>query len=68
MAKGIPTKISAVSRISIKIKDNFYTLEASEERQLPEGELNMEEEFTALFNEINDMIDKQAEEVKQTFK
>lgn len=67
--KGVPTKITATSRSSIHIKENYYTIEASEERTMPESEgIDVEKEFDALFNEVNDVVDKQVKEIVDTFK
>lgn len=66
--KGKPTKITATSRSAIKVRDNFYTVEASEERSLPDSDVNMEEEYDALFNELNDVVDKQVKDIVDTFK
>lgn len=65
---GVPTKISAVSRVSLKIKDNFYTIEAAEERTLPieQDDIDMDKEWEALFNEINNIVDGQAEDIAKT--
>lgn len=65
---GVPTKISAVSRVSLKIKDNFYTIEASEERTLPieQDDVDMDKEWEALFDEINSIVDGQAEDIAKT--
>lgn len=68
--KGIPTKISATSRVAVKIKDNYYTIEASEERAFPadnSDELNMEEEYNALFDSVNSIVDNQMQDIITTF-
>lgn len=67
-AVGVPTKISATSRVSLKIKDNFYTIEASEERTLPieQDDVDMDKEWEALFDEINNIVDGQAEDIAKT--
>lgn len=66
--KGIPTKITATSRCAIKIKDNYYTIELSEERKLPEADVDIDAEYKALFNSVNDEVDRQMQEILQTFK
>lgn len=67
--KGKTTKITATSRCAIKIKDNFYTQELIEERVLPEnGEVDLNKEYEALFNSINDEIDRQMQDILKTFR
>lgn len=66
--KGVPTKITATSRSAVKIRDNFYTVEASEERSIPNSDVDMEKEYDALFNEVNDVVDKQVKDIVDTFK
>ena len=56
------TKISAVSRISTKIKDTFYTFEYSEERTLEEGD-DVERERADLWETCHKEVDKQVEDV-----
>ena len=67
-SKATITKISATSRISLKIKktDTFYTLEYSEERCLPEG-VDIEKERELLWDAVNAEVDKQAEDVKNLY-
>lgn len=67
--KGVPTKITATSRSAVKVRDNFYTVEASEERSIStDSDIDMKEEFKALFDELNDVIDLQAKDIIDTFK
>ena len=67
--KGKTTKITATSRCSIKIKDNFYTQELIEERVLPENEeVDLNKEYEALFNSVNDEIDRQMGDILKTFR
>lgn len=66
MVKGKTIEISATSRVAIKLRDNFYTVEASEKRSIPE-ESNMDEEWTDLWNSVNTVVDKQAEDIYSTF-
>ena len=67
--KGKTTKITATSRCAIKIKDNFYTQELVEERVLPENEeVDLNKEYEALFNSINDEIDRQMGDILKTFR
>ena len=67
--KGITTKITATSRVAIKIKDNYYTVECSEDRSIPDVEgVDIEKERQALFDDINATVDRQIEDIYNTFK
>ena len=67
--KGISTKITATSRVAIKIKDNYYTVECSEERSIPDVEgVDIEKERQALFDDVNSTVDMQIEDIYNTFK
>ena len=68
-----PTKISATSRASIKVStrggDNFYTVEASEERAINNTDgIDMDKEFKILFDELNGIIDNQCEDIIRAVK
>lgn len=66
--KGKTTKITATSRCAIKIKDNYYTIELSEERALPETDVDVEKEYKALFDSVNNEVDNQMQEILKTFR
>ena len=67
--KGKTTKITATSRCAIKIKDNYYTLELSEERTMPDNEeIDLDKEYKALFDSINIEIDNQMQDVLNSIK
>ena len=66
--KGISTKVTATSRVAIKIKDNYYTVECSEERSIPDVEgVDIEKERQALFDDVNATVDRQIEDIYNTF-
>ena len=66
--KGVPTKITATSRVAIKIKDNYYTVECSEERAIPDVEgVDIDKERQALFDDVNATVDGQIEDIYNTF-
>lgn len=56
------TLIKAISRVSVKIKDNFYTFEYGEERSV-DDEDDIEQAREELWTTCNDEVDKQVEEV-----
>ena len=54
------TSIRATSRASIKIHDNFFTVEFCEERMIPDIKgIDMEEERALLWDTVNDECDNQ---------
>lgn len=60
------TTIKATSRASVKIHDSFYTIEYGEERSLDETD-NVEEEREALWQTCNGEVDKQIEDILNSF-
>ena len=63
-SKAITTSIRFTSRASIKIKDSFYTIEACEERAIPDVEgVNLEEERKLLWDTVNAECDQQLEDI-----
>ena len=62
--KAIPTTIRATSRVSIKVKETFYTLEYTEERMIPDiDDVNLTAEKKALWDAVNNEVDKQVQDV-----
>lgn len=67
-SKAITTQIRATSRASVKVRDNFYTVEYSEERTIPDIEgVNLEEEKRILWNDVNGEVDTQIEDIIKSF-
>ena len=68
--KAETSKIKFTSRCAIKIADNYYTVEATEERYIfPDMEnVDLKEEWSALCDSVNSVVDAQAEEIVSTFK
>lgn len=67
MSKAITTKITATSRVALRIKDNYYTVEFTEERSVPE-DADIEEERAELWDAVNNTVDDQCEQILKTFK
>ena len=68
-SKAKTTKITATSRVAIKVKDNYYTTEYSEERTIPDVEdIDIEEERKILFDDVNAIVDAQCVEIINTFR
>lgn len=66
--KAIVTEISATSRVAIKVRDNYYTVEYSEKRAIPDvEEIDLEAERVALFDAVNGIVDAQADDILRTF-
>ena len=62
--KAVVTEISATSRVAIKVRDNFYTVEFTEKRAVPDAEgIDIEKERIALFDAVNGIVDAQAEDI-----
>lgn len=62
------TTIRASSRASVKIGDNFYTVEYMEERVVPDEEgIDIEKEREALWDTVNTECDNQVLEIKKVF-
>lgn len=67
--KGKTTKITATSRCALKVKDNYYTLELTEERTMPNNvEIDLDKEYRAVFDSINAEIDNQIQDVLNNVK
>lgn len=63
-SKAVVTEISATSRVAIKVRDNFYTVEYSEKRAIPDVEgIDIEAEREELFAAVNYIVDTQAEDI-----
>lgn len=69
MAVAITTTIKATSRVALKIRDNYFTVEYSEERTIPEGvEVDLDKEREELFADVNAVVDNQMIEIQDTFR
>lgn len=67
VSKAITTQIRATSRVSAKIGDDFYTLEFSEERTIPDIEgVNLDEERNKLWDDVNYSVDVQLRDTVKT--
>lgn len=68
-SKAVVTKISATSRIALKIRDHYYTVEYSEERSIPDiPDVDIEAERKMLFEAVNSMVDTEADNILKSFK
>ena len=62
-----PVMIHYISRASVKVNDNFYTVEYGEDRQVPENCQDLDFEREALIERCNLVVDNQVEEIVKTF-
>lgn len=68
VSKAITTIIKASSKTTIKIRDNFYSIEYTEERVIPDvPDIDIEKERVILFDDVNAIVDSQAEDIVRTF-
>lgn len=68
-SNAIVKTIAATSRASVKVRDNFYTVEYHEERVIPEGiEVDIEQERALLWDTVNKECDNQIADIVKTFK
>lgn len=71
ISKATVTSIKASSRASVSIsrngQNNFYTVEYSEERTIPE-DADIEKERQLLWDVVNTEVDTQIEDIYKTFK
>ena len=66
VSKAITTSIKASSRASIKVGDNFYTIEWTEERTVPE-DCDIEKERTFLWEAVNNEVDNQIQDILDAY-
>lgn len=60
--------IRATSRASVKIRDNYFTVEYSEERTLPDdSSVDIEQERALLWDAVNAECDNQILDIKESF-
>ena len=67
MSSGKTTSIRITSRASVKVRDNFYTVEYCEERSIPE-DADVKEERAELWDVCNTEVDEQIKDIIKTFK
>lgn len=67
-SKAITTQIKATSRASVKIRDNYYTVEYTEERTIPQVDgVDLEQERKLLWDTVNAECDNQIEDIIKSF-
>lgn len=66
-AVSITTSIKASSRMSVNIDKNYFTVEFTEERCVPEG-CDLAKEREALWDIVNEEVDNQIQTIYNVFK
>ncbi len=67
-SKAKTVSITYSSRASVKIRDSFYTVEATEERAIPDvPDVDIEEERKLLWDEVNRQVDNQIDDIFEQF-
>ena len=67
--KAVTTTIKATSRASVKLGNDFYTLEYCEERVIPDLEgVDIEEERRILWDVCNKEVDVQIQDIVDAIK
>ena len=67
-SKAVTTKIQATSRMSLKVRENFFTIEWTEERSIPNIDgVDIEKERKALCDTCNNEVENQADIIYNTF-
>ena len=68
-SKAVTSCIRFTSRASVKVKDNFFTVEACEERMIPAIDgVDLEEEKRLLWDAVNAECDDQIADILKTYK
>lgn len=68
-SKANTVSIRFTSRASIKVGDNFYTVEACEERAIPElPDIDINKERKLLWDCVNNECDEQIADILKTYK
>ena len=68
-SKAIITTIKADSKCTVKVKDNYYSIEFTEERSIPESpEVDINLERQLLWDDVNAVVDDQINQILDTFK
>lgn len=67
-SKAITTQIRATSRASVKVRDNYYTIEYTEERTIPQiDDVDIAKEREILWDCVNNEVDNQIEDIIKSF-
>ena len=63
-SKAETLTIKATSRVSVKVKETYYTLEYTEERMIPDVTgIDLKQERKALWDTVNTEVDNQVQDI-----
>lgn len=69
VSKAKTTSIRFTSRASVKVNDSYYTVEATEERMIPDLEdIDLIKEKELLWDSVNADVDGQIEDILKIYK
>lgn len=64
--KAVTTGISADVKMTIKIRDNYYSVNAHEDRTVPDSpDVNLHKEWVLLYNSVYDECVERLGEIKE---
>lgn len=67
-SKAQTVSIRYTSRASVKIGEQYYTVEATEERAIPDvPDIDLDEERKLLWDEVNRQVDNQVDDIYEQF-
>ena len=67
--KGITTSISADIKMTIMIKNNYYSVAGHEERSIPESDdVDLEKEWEFLYEELENSVAAELQQIKDALK
>ena len=67
--KGVTTSISADIKMTVKIRDNYYSVAGHEERSLPATEdVELEKEWEFLYDELYNEVALQLNDIKKSIR
>lgn len=67
VSKGVTTSISADIKMTVKIRDNYYSVAGHEERSLPATEdVELEKEWEFLYDELYNEVALQLNDIKKS--
>lgn len=67
--KGKPTLISADVKMTINVRNDYFSVSAHEERTFPENEeIDLDMEWQFLYEHLHDVAYEELQEIKDSFK